>query len=343
MTSLSEVLGKRKTQSLIDERDDNGMSNYHTTPADLKTTLAKYGVAIIPNVLDENECKHMINGMWNYLETTTARLKPPISKYDSKSWRQIKELYPLHWMLIKQFGIGHTQMSWDLRQNPKIVAPFAALWDTEDLVCSFDGASFQMPPEVVGAGWDTGRRWWHTDQSLTRNGFECVQAWVTAYDTNVGDGTLAVLEGSHLLHAEFGKQFKITDKPDWYKLKPEHVEWYTKKGCQPISIQCPAGSMVFWDSRTIHCGVNARKGRPHPNTLRCIAYLCMTPRALCSATTLQKRIQAFETLRTTSHWPHKFKMNSTAPRTYGLPIQPICPISKPTLTALGRRLVGYVK
>lgn len=248
-------------------------------------------------------------------------------------------------MLIKQFGIGQTQMSWDLRQNPNVIKPFSVLWKTkpEDLLTSFDGASFQMPPEIAGFGWHRDVPWWHTDQSYTRNNFECVQAWVTALDVAQGDATLAVLEGSHELHAKFKEQFKMVDTDDWHKLTPEELKWYEGEGCKEAYIQCPAGSMVLWDSRTIHFGREAIKGRANRNRLRCIGYVCMTPRRLCTTANLKKRIAAFEDLRTTSHWPHKPKLNPTTPRTWGKTLQPLQSIPKPTLSPLGRRLVGYFK
>jgi hypothetical protein len=331
---------------------DDPSRKYWTTIDKLKATLEQYGVAILPSVLDAKECAAMIDGMWNYLEHVSARLKPsPISRNDPTTWKQMQHLYPLHWMLLKQFGIGHTQMSWNLRQNPKVMAPFAKLWSVEqkDLLTSFDGASFHMPPEVTGAGWNrNGHSWWHTDQNYKRNGFECVQSWVTAVDTSEGDATLAVLEGSHKYHAEFNQQFGVTERKDfkpidWYKLSnDEEVQWYQiTKNCRPVYIRCPAGSMVFWDSRTIHYGREAVKGRTTTDHIRCIAYLCMTPRSLCSESMLTKRMKAFEDLRTTSHWPHKMKLNPTKPRTYGKPLQEIVPIVAPTLSAVGRRLVGY--
>ena len=46
--------------------------------------------------------------------------------------------------------------------------------------------------------------------------------------------------------------------------------------------------MVFWDSRTIHCGVEPRKGREQQN-FRCVVYLCYTPRSLSTEKELKKK------------------------------------------------------
>jgi hypothetical protein len=41
---------------------------YITTIDNLTNTLNAYGVAIIPEVLNQVECNNMKEGMWNYLE-----------------------------------------------------------------------------------------------------------------------------------------------------------------------------------------------------------------------------------------------------------------------------------
>jgi hypothetical protein len=48
-------------------------------------------------------------------------------------------------MLLQQWGVGHAQALWDLRQNPKIIDIFSKLWGVpaKELLVSFDGASFQ--------------------------------------------------------------------------------------------------------------------------------------------------------------------------------------------------------
>ena len=38
---------------------------YLTTPENVKDTVLKYGVAIVPSVLDESEIEDMKNGMWS--------------------------------------------------------------------------------------------------------------------------------------------------------------------------------------------------------------------------------------------------------------------------------------
>lgn len=319
---------------------ESSPTHLYASPDTLRSVLKKYGVAVIPQVLDEEECDEMIVSMWDYLEHVSQRFDTPIDRDDSETWREIRQLLPLHSMLIQHWGVGHSQFAWNVRQNRKILDIFAKLWKTKrrDLLVSFDGASFHMPPEVTGIGWYRGNEWLHTDQNLGKNDFQCVQSWVTAYDVNPGDATLVVLERSHKFHGEFG--VGKSTKGDWYKLAEGEKEFFTSRGCVQREITCPAGSMVFWDSRTIHCGKEASKGRPEQN-IRCVAYLCYTPRELATKKMIEKRIKAFENLRTTNHCPHQPKLFAKNPRTYGRSLPNVTEVPTPELRKIGRRLVGY--
>lgn len=329
---------------------------YVCTPSTLKKTIEKYGVGIIPSVLNEKECDAMNKGMWDTLEYVTQNFDDttcgPIDRNNEDTWRSFYEFFPQHSMLIQHFGIGHAQYVWDVRQNPKVVDIWSKLWDTkpEDLLVSFDGVAYNLPPEVTNRGWyrenNTYGGWLHTDQSYTRNEFECIQGWITANDVEDGDASLAILEGSHKYHEAFAKKFESKDKADWVKLEnDEQYNFYVKggegrSGCPYRVIKCPKGSMVFWDSRTIHCGREPTKGRASPN-IRNVAYICCTPRSLANEAALKKKIKYFEEGRLTNHWPHKIKVFGKKPFTRGKSIQEFEPLPEPKLTALGRALAGY--
>lgn len=314
---------------------------YHTTPEGIKETIAKYGVAIVPSVLDEGEISLMRDGMWDYLEHVTQNFEKPMSRDDSKTWVEYLKLYPKHSMLLQQYGVGQSQFVWDVRQNEKVVDIFSKIWERpkEDLLVSFDGASFHFPPEETNRGWYR-NTWYHTDQSYLRPDFECIQSWVTAYDVDPGDATLAFMESSNIYHEEFAQKFEIKDKSDWYKHTREEQKFYEDKGCEEKKITCKEGSMVFWDSRTIHCGTEALRKRDEKK-LRNVVYICMTPRERATEANLKKKRKAFENLRMTTHTPHKPKLFPVNPRTYGGPLPNVTQVPKPNLTSLGKRLAGY--
>jgi len=321
----------------MDTYDDK----YQCTLETLKPTLEKYGVAILPSVLNEEECNTMLSEMWDFFEHITQNWDTPLNRNNENSWREFYKLYPMHSMLIQHYNIGHCQAVWNLRQKPKLIEPFCKFWGCEphDLLVSYDGASFSMPPETTNRGWYR-NNWFHTDQSYIRNNLECIQSWVTATDVEDGDATLAFYEGSHNSHREFCEKFNITDKDDWFQIKnEEHANFYASQF--PIKrIKCPKGSMVFWDSRLIHCGNEAMKQRKNPKH-RCVVYLCYQPRANATNANLKKKRKAFEDMRMTSHWPCKTKLFGKKPRTYGGDEYPTTLISPPNISELGKKFAGF--
>ena len=314
----------------------------------LRNKVEQYGVAIIPNVISSKKCQEMNSGMLDFFETITQNWETPFNRSDKKTFRNMFSLFPKHSMLIQNHQVGQAQVSWNLRQNPKIVAIFSKFWNENpnNMLVSFDGFSYHFPPEDTNRGWRR-KTWFHTDQSFMRPDFECLQSWVTGNDVEEGDATLAFFEGSNKYHAEFGERFgegdvkKTLGSGDWYKLcNDEQLKFYYDLGCEPKCIKCPAGSMVFWDSRTIHCGVESTKKRVNKKP-RAVIYLCYTPRRLASEAVLRKRISAFENMRTTNHWPHKPKLFPKKPRTYGAELKEVADLPPPKLSILGKKLVGY--
>jgi ectoine hydroxylase-related dioxygenase (phytanoyl-CoA dioxygenase family) len=210
----------------------------------------------------------------------------------------------------------------------------------EELLVSFDGLSFNLPPEITKRGWNRGNTWYHTDQSFTNADFSCVQSFITGMDINEYDATFSFFEGSHRFHSKFKDQFKITDKSNWYKLNKDQETFYFDLGCSIKKIICSKGSLVLWDSRTIHCGIEAESRRKVPN-VRAIIYLSYMRRIDSDKKNLEKKPKAFNELRTTTHYAHKVKLFGKSPRTYGNPIPTITQINKPVLNELGKKLAGF--
>jgi len=237
-------------------------------------------------------------------------------------------------MLVQHYQVGQAQVSWDLRQNPKLIKVFQDLWGTQELQVSFDGMSLHLPPEVTKRGW-RGKLWMHRDQSFYNNEFRCIQGFVTARDINEGDATLCLLEGSHLLSIPADK-IGPQHKGDWCKLTESEMEYY--KDCKRVEIVCPKGSLVLWDSRTIHCGIEAAKSRAAPN-IRAIIYVCYMPKRLSTAANNRKRVKAFQEMRTTAHNPSKCKLFQINPRTYGASLPQTKALPAPILNEIGRSLI----
>ena len=285
------------------------LSDYST----IKDKIKQYGVAIIP-LLDEEECTQMINDKWDLLEYLTEDLPIPIDRNNKETYKQILNLYPSHKMLLQHWKVGHSKLAWNVRKNPKVINIFKHLWDTDDLIVSFDGVSIYILDKPTRKN----NTWFHVDQSYTRNDFECIQSWINAYDTKEGDATLVILEGSNNYHKAFQDNFNILDKKDWYKLNEEEIQFYIENNCSIKYIKCPKGYGVFWDSRTVHYGNPVEKVDNF--NYRCVVYVCMVPRNFATKKQLEKRKLAFVNGRMTTHYPHKVKLFPKYPQTYGKPI-----------------------
>ena len=314
----------------------------------VKILLDKYGVVIIPNVLNKEEQQNMMNGMWDMFEHLTQNWTKGsdddyrIKRYDKNSWLSLFDLEPTNNMMYQKWNIGHAQHLWDLRMNIKIVNIFADIWDVkpEELLVSFDGLSFLPPPEETDIGWSDGDTWFHLDQTVTKPYFDGIQGWITGVDVQEGDGSLLFYEGSHKLIENFVEHFGIRTKSDWVLLKEDEDEFF-KERCEMKAIKCPAGSLVIWDSRTVHCGMGPIKDRKNDN-FRCISYLSYSPRSKCDKETLKEKIKGFNEMKTSNHYANRatfFPTLSNKLNKYDIN-ELVTPLEKPVLNELGKCLVG---
>lgn len=321
--------------------------SFHTDLNGLVRMLDKYGVAVLPSVLDSQECSRMQDGMWDAVEEATSQFTGtvvPVSRTDPSTWVNMRELYPSHGSLIQHFGLGNAKFAFDVRQNPKVIEAFERIHhptSARDLLSSIDGVNIRLQAE-----WNSKARpsslWLHTDRAFhTDYTRESVQSWVTAHEVGPQDATLVVLVGSHKLHKEFGQHFGLTSwKKDWFKLETdEQHRFFTDRGCCIMRIQCPAGSQVLWKSTTMHCGAGPATG----NQLdpRLVVYCCYAPRSWAKPARILAKQKAIFEGRMTTHDPVKNLLFARFPQTYGRQLQPI---KNPTsyapeeFTSLGKRL-----
>lgn len=322
--------------------DSRYTSKFFTNMENLNETFSKYGVAIIPSLLDDTECKKMISQLWDYFEHVSMKWKVPINRNDSATWKNMQKLWPLKRMLYKYMEVGHAQVCWDLRQKRKIADVFAKIYgvETDELICSFDGFSFLPPPEKSVVDCKI-KEWFHVDHAYTKPDFECIQGWVTAENVDEGDGTLVVLTKSHRLHTHVQREFNITDNKNMYELSEKQLNFYLKNNCKVKKITCPKGSLVLWDSRVVHCGMTPDKDRVNMNT-RAVAYISYEPRSRMTKAMQRKRIKAFKDLKTTTHWSAKPCITPRLPRWYKKNSEyDITIIPNPVINDFGKKLVGY--
>ncbi len=315
-------------------------SDEETTLKSLVKKLKKNGVATLSDILDEKECENITIDAFKWLNEKPLNKEDKFDINDKKTWRNIsKKFNALHGGMIQHHNIGQSQFAWNVRSHPNVKKVFEKLFKTNDLYVSFDGVNITPPPEVTNLGKRTSRLWFHTDQGYKKKGMISIQSFVTMMNVDEGDSTLLVLKGSNVFHEEFFETFK-TFRPngDWCKLTEEHLDWFiTKKGCKPTAIKASKGSIILWESRTIHMGLSAASERQNKDRFRLIIYVAMFPKTNLTESDKEKRKKWFEEGRMTSHWGTK--LFSKIPRTYGTAIIQMNEYVPPILNEIGKLLI----
>lgn len=253
--------------------------------------LKEDGYTIIHNVYNNDE----INEYWK----------------EFNLWHtNVPELEELHNLIdfngiFKHHQVGHQRFAWLARTNPKILNIFKQLWNTDDLVCSFDGCCYYSP-DYVGEPY----YWTHTDQSSRKKGVQCYQSFLSL--TNNNERTLLLYKGSHLLHEDYFVTMEIDEPRDWNILDQNYVNELVE---DKIYLNVKAGDLVIWDSRTFHqntCGNSSCCEE------RLVQYLCYLPKDDEKNDIKQRnqRRKYFEKLRTTSHWPYPMNVVPEQPNMY---------------------------
>ena len=231
---------------------------------------------------------------------------------------------------MQSHGGGHTSAIWHVRAQPAVHAAFAAIWNTDDLIVSFDTTLAWRPwwlhdeghqGSATGQdqdGWRPRVERLHCDQNpLHKPGRACVQGMVPLISVSPLVGGLQVVPRSHTAETQ---QHLVAAYPeavadaehDWVELAPDDP--YIGRG---KLVPANAGDLILWDSRAIHGGlVGAGEAvdvaelevrRPRECKLARLAMaVCMVPRAHAPPEVLQQRRDAFAKGLTLTHWPNQY-------------------------------------
>lgn len=194
---------------------------------------------------------------------------------------------------------------------------------------------------------------------VTKPNIACYQGLVNLLEAGKDAPGLVVCPGSHHKFRTFFEenpgagQVGGNLKGDFVSIKPAQLVSYFK--VRPIKLCVPAGALVIWDSRTIHCNTPAAnnkftaapKGHNAVIPDRIVAYICMSPRPsqhhILMNLLKQKRKAVHEGI-TTNHWPDEFHPSRTAPPRVGDVKEVTYEYEDITdsLTEWGKKLAGIV-
>ena len=272
--------------------------------------LEAHGYVVIASVLSTSQAQTALTLTWDYLEA----LGTGIDRNDPGTWSDDRWPVAVHGGIIPSQGIGHSAAQWFIRSVPAVKAAFAAVWDDEDLLTSFDGMALWRPTSV-NPEWETNRggSWMHIDQHpIGRPGFHCVQGLVSLLPTTETTGGNMLVPGSHRLFESIPERYgerlaRIDSSIDHFRFPSDDPQLLDP---EPIVCHLEAGDMLLWDSRTIHCstpGTNADSGDDaHVGLERVVSLICMMPRAKSNEAVIEKRRAAVLNRTSTTNWSDRF-------------------------------------
>ncbi len=279
--------------------------------------LEEQGYCVIPQILSTSEAEALYQRIWHeFIE----KAWPKCRMDDRSNW---KEEFPIH----DKYGIfrgpaGQIQVMWDLRQDPRIVDVFAQIWNTQNLVVSMDGISLMCPPEIRRGSFDP---WPHVDQSIPKEqnsgehknhplfGFVSesslktnpytIQGQFLFEDSFDGDGGFYCIPKSHLRFDEFAPKLKEEANIESWTYNNKFLMDFFSHAKDELGstysmkhITAPRGSLILWDSRTVHWNQYPSEDRPRTESprVRMVGYLLYLPSARLTDEARMLRKEAFE-------------------------------------------------
>ena len=215
------------------------------------------------------------------------------------------------------YGGCHTHASWFIRTRPNVKNAFAAIWNTQSLVTSFDTFISWRP------WWNQEQSNWHpyvenlhVDQNpYHKRGFHCVQGMVPLVDVEKdGVGGLMVVPKTNndQFQEELCERYKQVkgSRCDWVEFS--HKDPNLGKG---VLVECKAGDLILWDSRTAHGGkinqpTEEYKAKHSNELVRLAMTVTMQPRKENGQMMRERRLAAFKKQIGLTHWPNEYNTSS---------------------------------
>ncbi|KAI5362356.1 hypothetical protein Slin14017_G075930 [Septoria linicola] len=281
---------------------------------DWRDDLVRDGVAIIKGAVPRERADKYDNAMYSWLEGFNLGFdrndlgtvhKDNLPHIDQKG-------------MCLQYAVTHEDFAWAIRGEPGVVNAFGKVYDTEDLIVSFDAINFGFPnrkdiPANVP--------WPHQDQDPLKPGFRCLQGlapiWLPRSIIASSRTNLALQHG-----------FGYTNNG---------MKWLEEQGYKWEKICAEPGDLLVWDSRTPHYNLSSKTSQP-----RFCVYTCFMPVADATQEDLVRKKDAFQRFVGTTHWPNARHVGSNQAKRNGEddPHSRFEPLNKPVLDERTFRLTG---
>lgn len=143
---------------------------------------------MIKAALTEEEVQKGISLFWDWLEGLNSGLKRDDHKtWKNPAWPGVPDLG-----FFTGYGGAHSQASWFMRTRPKVKEAFSKIWETNDLIVSFD-TFIAWRPWWHNPSWTPFVENLHCDQNPSlKKGFHCIQGMIPLYRVDEIGGLMVV-------------------------------------------------------------------------------------------------------------------------------------------------------
>ncbi|KAJ5570854.1 hypothetical protein N7535_004514 [Penicillium sp. DV-2018c] len=266
---------------------------------DWRDEFHRNGCIILRNVITSERAKYYADKQIEWLKN----FELGFDENDESTWTA--EHLPVSFRGGKYYyGVAHEKSVWEARTEPGVMDAFAKLWQTEELLCSFDGIKIDLPrrKDVKYSPWP------HCDHNPDIKGLTCVQGMLNFAPSGPKDGGLIWMKGSAKVFNEFFAQKRNNEDADsfqhkhqeFFKFHDDHIKWFEDKGFEFTKLILGPGDLALWDSRTVHHSCFAEGDQ-----IRHAQYICMMPKRFSSEEALEMKRYCFENYMPNTHLPHR--------------------------------------
>lgn len=258
----------------------------------------EHGYAVVPSAITRDAAAQYQKASFDWLKSFDNEA---LDLSDPSTWTPSNLPYISEINTFNHYGVVHERFMWDIRLEPGVIDIFSKVWNTDELLVSFDALNITLPRRP---GHLPRKKWPHVDQSPYREGLQCVQGIVNLSSAGPEDGGLTVYPGTHKLTEKFFRD--QTDASSWtrrdfYRYTDEQISWFTAQGYKEHKVVAEPGDLIIWDSRLIHFGAEPSAAS---STIRTVVYVSYAPVSLATDEVLATKRKAFEQWLATTHWPH---------------------------------------
>ncbi|ORY26760.1 hypothetical protein BCR39DRAFT_578472 [Naematelia encephala] len=261
------------------------------TSVDWLSHLREDGFCVVPNIISPEACRKFQNEALDWIESCGFGF----DRNDRSTWTTEK-IPPNEKGVFRYHSVPHDAFMWAIRTQSGIHDAFAKIWNTNDLVVSFDAlnVSFPINPNTGRTDIEPTEAWPHIDQNpRSLETMQLIQGIANMAPNGPNDGGLVVVKGSHRIHEDYFetiKGFRNVRPPNHngYPFDMDDVKWYLGQGCEVVKVCGGQGDLLLWDSRTIHWNCS-----PLGTQTRFCQYVTYVPRNLMTEKQLEQKLEVF--------------------------------------------------